>query len=743
MEFAGKEYIYLSKLKKDKIKNLQQAEKENAEDAPVIKEEEEEEEKEEKKEKKMEVEEEDKKEEKNKEEEDEKDDNISSKLKKYGKSNKKDVFRKIELAVSDDGNLSVNSAEFDMDMERDSNDSENEEPAPMNQNKKEGRVYKKEIDVNVCLIKYDGLQNEAENNVLRLYQCQQCKSYLNKYSNIIPENDKYNWKCEFCSHENKDLIINKVDIPLNDTIENCLAPGINKELKTPEKDDSSLVFCFDISGSMCQSYDVGKVLKNKFNKILGKKDNKNKFKFQNNNSDDEDNQFDYNMENTNYISRLDLVKCSIRDNINSLLKNAPNTKVGIVSFGSDIEVKGDCLSNVMMIKEKDMNNESKIKSLGEENTNLIKAPISESHENIIKALNATEENGSTALGPAVLMSLSLLKNAKIGSRIFLCTDGMSNLGVGNISENKDNAKDFYTKIGEMAKEKGIIINLITFQDSESEIDILMSMVDKSGGEIIRVNPNAILDGFNDLLENEAIASEVELRMNLNKCLTFRDQEEKDLSNDGSTIYQKLGNVAKETETYYEIKFKKAMKLAEMKDINFEELKNLIFQIEITYRNKIGGKYVRVITKNMKVSDNKEEVEKQANYDIITACEIQKSAKLAGQGLYREAQAQAHVARKYLKKNKKVSYESYQVFNNNMNVFNQNLDYNYKNNMDENLSDDEELKEEKKECKKKCKSKKMKTHEEFNSKDLMSEQIFSLSRTSQNRQKMNFRRNKKK
>ena len=743
MEFAGKEYIYLSKLKKDKIKNLQQAEKENAEDAPVIKEEEEEEEKEEKKEKNMEVEEEDKKEEKNKEEEDEKDDNISSKLKKYGKSNKKDVFRNIELAVSDDGNLSVNSAEFDMDMERDSNDSENEEPAPMNQNKKEGRVYKKEIDVNVCLIKYDGLQNEAENNVLRLYQCQQCKSYLNKYSNIIPENDKYNWKCEFCSHENKDLIINKVDIPLNDTIENCLAPGINKELKTPEKDDSSLVFCFDISGSMCQSYDVGKVLKNKFNKILGKKDNKNKFKFQNNNSDDEDNQFDYNMENTNYISRLDLVKCSIRDNINSLLKNAPNTKVGIVSFGSDIEVKGDCLSNVMMIKEKDMNNESKIKSLGEENTNLIKAPISESHENIIKALNATEENGSTALGPAVLMSLSLLKNAKIGSRIFLCTDGMSNLGVGNISENKDNAKDFYTKIGEMAKEKGIIINLITFQDSESEIDILMSMVDKSGGEIIRVNPNAILDGFNDLLENEAIASEVELRMNLNKCLTFRDQEEKDLSNDGSTIYQKLGNVAKETETYYEIKFKKAMKLAEMKDINFEELKNLIFQIEITYRNKIGGKYVRVITKNMKVSDNKEEVEKQANYDIITACEIQKSAKLAGQGLYREAQAQAHVARKYLKKNKKVSYESYQMFNNNMNVFNQNLDYNYKNNMDEVLSDDEELKEEKKECKKKCKSKKMKTHEEFNSKDLMSEQIFSLSRTSQNRQKMNFRRNKKK
>ena len=111
----------------------------------------------------------------------------------------------------------------------------------------------------------------------------------------------------------------------------------------------------------------------------------------------------------------------------------------------------------------------------------------------------------------------------------------------------------------MAKEKGIIINLITFQDSESEIDVLMNMIQNSGGEIIRVNPNEILDGFKDLLENEALASEVELRMNLNKCMTFRDQEEKDMENEGSSIIQKLGNVSKETETYLELKFKKSVK----------------------------------------------------------------------------------------------------------------------------------------------------------------------------------------
>ena len=750
MEFAGREYIYLSKLKKDKIKKLLESEKENAEGAPVIKEEEEEDEKEEKKE--------DKKEEK-KEDEKEEEDEISEKLNKYSKSKKKrkNSGNSLDLALSDDANLSVCSAEFDKDMEEDSGSdkSVDEEPAPMNKVKKEGKIYRKEIDVNVCLIKYESLEKESENNVLRIYQCEKCKAYLNKFSKLIQKDDKYDWQCEFCSNLNKDLIINKVDLPLNETIENCIAPGINKDQKTPEKDDSSLIFCFDISGSMCQSYDVGKELKNKFDKILGNKNDINKFKVKKNTNkndsedSDEDDPFDYNTQNTNYISRLDLVKCSIQNNINSLLKNAPNTKVGIVSFGSDIEVKGDCLSNVMMIKEKDMNNESKIKSLGEENTNLIKAPIKLSHNDIIKSLKATEENGATALGPAVLMSLSLLNNAKIGSRIFLCTDGMSNLGVGNISQDKEAAKGYYTKIGEMAKEKGIIINLITFQDSESEIEVLMTMIEKSGGEIIRVNPNAILDGFNDLLENEALASEVELRMNLNKCMTFRDQEEKDLINDGSSIVQKLGNVAKETETYYEVKFKKAIKLAEMKDINFAELKNLLFQIEIKYRNKEGGKYIRIITKNMKISDNKEEVEKIANYDIITAAEIQKSAKLAGAGKIREAQAQAHVARKFLKKNQKRSKnssENYDIFNNNMNMFNQNLDYNYKNMNDLNSDeedDDEDNKEEENKKSKKKSNKKYKANKEFDSKDLMNEQIYSFSKNSQNKMKNFFKRNKKK
>ena len=143
------------------------------------------------------------------------------------------------------------------------------------------------------------------------------------------------------------------------------------------------------------------------------------------------------------------------------------------------------------------------------------------------------------MGPAIFLSLYLMNNAKIGSRIFLCTDGESNEGIGSLYES-DKAIEFYTKVGQIAKEKGIVISLIAFEDSESQINILKNMIELSGGDIFRVNPKFILDEVNDFLENRAIASDVEIRMNLNKCMTFRDEDKKELINEGSTIIKKVG-----------------------------------------------------------------------------------------------------------------------------------------------------------------------------------------------------------
>ena len=418
MEFAGKDLIYLSKQKKEKIKK------------------------------------------------------IKEELVPFSKSKKDEDLNSED---SDDAYIQVDSKNFNIDLEK-SNvvNPMNLMPAPPSVQ------FKKAIDKNACVIRFNTLEKESENIATELYKCEKCNSYLNKYSILtpLPEKDKYEWKCEFCFHINKNIYIEKNNLPKNDCIEECiLKPETKKEGN--KGDDSSLIFCLDNSGSMDQTYYIDEKLREKFSKIR-----------------------EYNSGN---ISRLEMVKIAVENIINSLLKKSPKVKVGLVTFQRRIEVKGDCLSNVMIINGEDLNNESKLMSLGKENTNLIKSEINKSYKEIIDNLRNIKGEGSTALGPAALFSLYLLDRAKSGSRIFLCTDGLSNQGVGNIINlNRESAIQFYTKIGNIAKEKGIVISLIGFEDCESEIDVLKHMVENSGGDIFRVNPEYILDEVNDFLENMSI-----------------------------------------------------------------------------------------------------------------------------------------------------------------------------------------------------------------------------------------------
>ena len=146
-------------------------------------------------------------------------------------------------------------------------------------------------------------------------------------------------------------------------------------------------------------------------------------------------------------------------------------------------------------------------------------------------------------------------------------------------------------------------------------------------------------------------------------------------NEGSSIIKKEGNVTKEKETYFELKFKSALKLSEFYNINFDELKNLIFQIIFKYKNKDEGEYIRIITQKLKISDNKEEIQKQANLNIVSTLQIQKSAKLASVGKLMDAQAQIHIARNFLNNNIGFNNNNMQIFNqfnSNMNNFHSNL-----------------------------------------------------------------------
>ena len=551
----------------------------------------------------------------------------------------------------------------------------------INENKKEN--YSKETDINILGIEYNQILEKEFSLNEKPIKCDKCNAILNMFSNInLIENDKYKWECEFCKKINE-IELNKDSIPLTKNIDYIIEQP--KEIETPKigekksnlDDDTSLIFCFDISGSMSQSYNVSKEV---YDKIKGNKNNK-RIKYQKidygNDLEDEDNRFDkfYNR-NINIVSRLETLQAAISANIKKIAKDSPNIKVGLVTFNSNVTIFGDCSSKIIKIKEK--KDEEKLKNLGEEYSNLILNPISKTSNKILSVLNRINENGCTALGPGIVLSLSLLKNAKKGSRIFLCTDGLANEGIGKIeSEEKEiieKNKEFYENIGNEALEKGISINLITFKDQHSGIEILMKMVEKSGGEIMRVTPEQIVEDFSDMLQSNTIGMNTTLEIKLHNLLMFRNENDEFLSNDKSTFKKFIGNIRDDMIDYFEFKFKKAKMISDM-NININEVKKIPVQCIIEYTDKNNGKYIEVFTDLKTVSSNKEEILKIADFDVVSGNAIQKSAKLAMEGKFRDAQVNNMAWKKFLNQNQNISHqnhETYSMFKANMNNFNQNL-----------------------------------------------------------------------
>jgi len=70
-----------------------------------------------------------------------------------------------------------------------------------------------------------------------------------------------------------------------------------------------------------------------------------------------------------------------------------------------------------------------------------------------------EEGGQTALGPAMLVAIMMASKVP-GSKVVMCTDGLANIGLGNLdtesADEHSEASSFFAKLGETAKDHGFV-----------------------------------------------------------------------------------------------------------------------------------------------------------------------------------------------------------------------------------------------------------------------------------------------
>ena len=158
----------------------------------------------------------------------------------------------------------------------------------------------------------------------------------------------------------------------------------------------------------------------------------------------------------------------------------------------------------------------------------------------------------------------------------------------------------------------------------------------TGGHIERVNPQDLQKNFKDFLSRAVLATQVKLKVKLHQGLEFRNELPENLNEDKTILMKDFGNVNEDTDITFEYKIKSLKKLIELKDFDLLSIKSLPFQAQINYTALDGSQCVRVITNVLEISNDREELEKQADFEILGVNAIQQSSKLARKGEFKKA-----------------------------------------------------------------------------------------------------------
>ena len=133
--------------------------------------------------------------------------------------------------------------------------------------------------------------------------------------------------------------------------------------------------------------------------------------------------------------------------------------------------------------------------------------------------------------------------------IIMCTDGLANIGLGNLDNPQaiEQSQKFYEEIANEAKERGILISVITIKGEGCKIETLAKVTELTNGTVERVVPEDISKNFGAILKDEIVGTQVSFEVRLHNALKFRNEEPIHLKENGSVYMKEVGNATISTE----------------------------------------------------------------------------------------------------------------------------------------------------------------------------------------------------
>ncbi|KAL4491824.1 hypothetical protein ABPG72_006079 [Tetrahymena utriculariae] len=556
------------------------------------------------------------------------------------------------------------------------------------------------LDTNIVTISFDCIKQSEQN--LQMGDpifCKGCKAVLSKISkleenkkkevsenaDIEEEENKDNqqdqqknkqeqeengnmiWNCEFCKTKNV-INVELEEVPKQEDVI-YMVQSVNmrnvQENAQNFEEENTIVFVIDVSGSMS----VTAPIKNKDTNTFKHSTmvSSEEFEMLKQFMDEEDiYQYTQMQQKQNFISRKQCVLAAIQQQMEDLAENQPNKKIGLIIFNNEVTIYGSGFAEPVVITGDKLYRTEEIYQIAAESSQrLFNLPVKQSKNRLIEIFDAIKEKGQTALGPAIVAALGVLSQQKKGSQIIVCTDGLANVGVGSF-EDSNNFQDFYEDVKLKVSQNDSIFNIISIKGEGCKLDILGSIADKSGGNVLRVDPDNLHKDFANILQDEVVALKAEMTIYLNNLMKFRntDPDVDKVSDNGSKCIKFIGNATKKTLATFEYTNKTDEEVIQQKlEDNTENIKELPFQCQTIYYNLQGHKMIRVLTKNQEITFEKKVAEKNLNYKVINKRVSTHTAQLIQNNNFQQARSFNRRWADYVEHNEEVSHDYQQMFSN--------------------------------------------------------------------------------
>ncbi|MEE6482772.1 hypothetical protein FKM82_013333 [Ascaphus truei] len=421
--------------------------------------------------------------------------------------------------------------------------------------------------------------------------CSNCSASISELNH--GQEDK-TWSCVFCETENPIGACEQYESAREDQLY-LYDPQHENERNLAE--DSLLIFCIDISGSMSATSEI---------------------------------QYDNcaNLNNsTIYTSRMEAVKCGLLETLHFLHKQNPKKRVALVTFSDQVKIYGDGTLPPQVLEDSELLDPDYLRSQG------LNQPMPRRLAETLCALESQiewlQEKGATALGPAALVCIAMASQ-KPGSKVIICTDGKANTELGNLEDITEeftyqSSKLFYSSLADVALRDSVVVSVLTIEGTDCRLSELGQLADKTGGKVNIVLPMQLANEFQSILEEEINATDVKVKVYLPNSMYFLYE-----GHTQPVLERTIGSTTPDTVLSLEF------------DIHASSIHEVLrhsqlpVQVQITFSLLDGRRGLRILSQKRPVTNDSTAVVECMNLNVLQIHRAQLSAHLAMAGCVNKA-----------------------------------------------------------------------------------------------------------